>query len=47
MKKKLIVSFSLLLATFFSQAQTKTIPYQELKSSSGATTGSGMFLAQV
>ena len=43
MKKKLIVSFSLLLATFFSQAQTKTIPYQELKSASGATTGSGMF----
>jgi hypothetical protein len=43
MKKKLIVSFSLLLGTFFLQAQTKTIPYQELKSASGASTGSGMF----
>ncbi len=43
MKKKLIVSFSLLLGTFFSQAQTKTIAYQELKSASGASTGSGMF----
>ncbi len=43
MKKKLIVSFSLLLGTFFSQAQTKTIAYQELKAASGASTGSGMF----
>ena len=43
MKKKLIVSFSLLLGTFFSQAQTKTIAYQELKSASGASTGSGIF----
>lgn len=33
----------MLLGTFFSQAQTKTIPYQELKSASGALTGSGMF----
>lgn len=43
MKKKLIVSFSLLLGTFFSQAQTKTIAYQELKSASGALSGSGIF----
>ena len=43
MKKKLFVSFSLLLGTFFSQAQTKTIAYQELKSASGASIGSGMF----
>jgi hypothetical protein len=42
MKKKLIVSFSLLLATFFSQAQTKTIPYQELKSASGMFFGATM-----
>ena len=43
MKKKLFLGFSMLLGTFFSQAQTKTIAYQELKSSSGASTGSGMF----
>ena len=43
MKKKLIVSFSLLLGTFFSQAQTKTIAYQELKTANGALSGSGMF----
>lgn len=43
MKKKIIVSFSLLLGTFFSQAQTKTIAYQELKTANGALSGSGMF----
>jgi hypothetical protein len=43
MKKKLIVSFSLLLGSFFLQAQTKTIAYQELKSASGALSGSGIF----
>jgi len=42
MKKKLIVSFSLLLGTFFSQAQTKTIPYQELKTASGMFFGATM-----
>ncbi len=43
MKKKLILGVSLLFGTFFSQAQTKTIVYQELKTASGAATGSGMF----
>ncbi len=43
MKKKLILGVSMLLGAFFSQAQTKTIAYQELKTSSGALTGSGMF----
>jgi len=43
MKKKLIVSFCLLLGTCFVHAQTKTIAYQELKTSTGASTGSGMF----
>ena len=43
MKKKIIVSFSLLLGPFFSQAQTKTIAYQELKTANGALSGSGMF----
>ena len=43
MKKKIVFSFLLLLGSFSSQAQTKTIPYQELKSASGALTGSGMF----
>jgi methionine-rich copper-binding protein CopC len=43
MRKKLLVGFSLLLGTLFTNAQTKTIAYKELKSSSGAATGSGMF----
>ena len=42
MKKKLFVSFSLLLGTFFSQAQTKTIAYQELKTGIGLYFGATM-----
>lgn len=43
MKITLTLLATLLLATIYTSAQTKTIPYQELKSSSGATSGSGIF----
>lgn len=38
-----LLILSLILSTFFSFGQTKIIPYQELATSSGSPTGSGMF----
>lgn len=42
-KIKLILCLYLLVASFCASAQTKTIPYQQLVTSTGSTSGSSMF----